>query len=765
MTVQTSTSYTATVRSFIPLLYVAWADGLLSPSEVQLIHNRINDLPHLTDEEKELLFRWSDPADWPDSQTFKDWMSLLKETGKKVKYQSLQSIVELGIAMSRRSEIGLRDTEEAALRETLQKLEEELELPGLARFRSIARPEYVPGPSVPTVRTSDLQSILDGESATILSRLKRLLSDPFFEIENIREKEPYRQKVLSWLQALARQGYGSLGFPSKYGGQNSMIKYAAVFEVLSYHDLSLAVKFGVQFGLFGGSIHHLGTERHHEAYLKDVGTGNLLGCFAMTETGHGSNVRDLETTATYDHQRQELIVHTPHEKAGKEYIGNALHGKMATVFAQLIVDGQSHGVHAVLVSLRDSSGQLLEGIRVEDNGYKMGLNGVDNGRIWFDNVRVPRQNLLNRFGRITDNGRYESPIENPGKRFFTMLGTLVAGRICVGMGALSAAKLSLTIAIKYGLRRRQFGPDNQGEETLILDYPSHQRRLLPRLATAYAIHFALKHLINRYEGRTEADTREIETLAAGVKAYATWFANDTIQECREACGGKGYLWENRIPTIKADADIFATFEGDNTVLMQLVSKGLLSDFRDEFGGGGFLSAIKYLSRQVSDSMIRINPIYKRKTDADHLNDPRFHHHAFSYRERKTLFALGSRMRNMFRKRITPYDVFLRTQNHMLTLAEAFVERSVLQEFQKVVSDHEGTVEGESLNHLCTLFALSTIERHKGWYLEHDYLEGIKTKAIRRRIDRLCAMVREDALTLIDAFGIPNASLDAPIAMP
>ena len=763
MTTIATSEYSPVVQSFIPLLYVAWADGMLSPSEVSIIQKEIEALPEISNEDKSLLLQWTDPSEWPDDQTFKDWMSLLKDISGDTDYATIDSIVELGLVMAERA--GGRDHPRYMKEETraaLRKLEKTLHIPGLAKFRAI-HPPVGPKESGHLFDPAKLQSLQDGDNAEVINRLKVLLADPLFQISPLRTKEAYRDRVLDWLTKLAAQGYGALGFPKEYGGEDDIIKYAAVFETLSYFDLSLAVKFGVQFGLFGGSVHQLGTKKHHDLYLKDAGSAKLLGCFAMTETGHGSNVRDLETTATYKPETDTLIINSPSEAAGKEYIGNALHCQIASVFAQLVVDGESQGVHAVLVPIRSENGNLLPGRRVEDNGYKMGLNGVDNGRIWFDHVEVPRTNLLDRFGTITPEGKYQSQIAKPSKRFFTMLGTLVAGRICVAKGALSAAKVSLHIATKYALRRRQFGPDNQ-QEQLIMDYPSHQKRLIPAIARSYATHFMLDELVKMYALRDESTIREIETLAAGVKAYTTWFATDTIQTCREACGGKGYLWENRFADLKADSDIFTTFEGDNTVLMQLVSKGLLSSFKQEFSDSGFMGSIRYLANQVSDSFLTINPMYKRKTDADHLLDPRFHLHAFRYRERRILFALGSRMREMFKKRITPYDVFIRTQNHMISLAKAFIERKILEHFIQTLDSIEDTDVQEFMERVYQLFALDTIESNKGWYLEHDYVEGVKTKAIRRQVERLCSELRPHVSLLVEGYGIPKSMVSAPIAI-
>ena len=683
MATNVSELYTPATRSFIPMIYVAWADGLLSPSEVKIIKEKIQSLEQLNAEEKQQLLQWIDPGQWPDEKTFKSWMSLMKEVGSDTHPDETQSIVDLGLAMARRASVGRAPSDLTGISEALIDLQKQINFDPPAKFRALHTP-VLEKPQKDIVNIDLLQRIIDGDSYEDKWRIKKLLSDPVFDREIIRDKTEYRAKILKWLKLLASQGYGALGYPTEYGGQGNIIKYAAVFEVLSHFDLSLAVKFGVQFGLFGGSVQHLGTQKHHDKYLTPIGQGELLGCFAMTETGHGSNVRDLETTAIYDADTHLIDIHSPNQAAGKEYIGNALHARIASVFAQLIVQGSNQGVHAILVPLRDENNQLLPGIRIEDNGYKMGLNGVDNGRIWFNHVKVPRENLLNRFGNITLLGRYESEIPNPSKRFFTMLGTLVAGRICVAKGALSAAKSALAIAVKYALKRRQFGPDHAEQEMLIMDYPSHQRRLLPRLARALAADFALQDLVTRYQNTSSDELRLIETQAAGIKAYTTWFANETIQECREACGGKGYLSENRLADLRADADIFATFEGDNTVLMQLVAKGLLSSFKQEFNDAGFMGAIRYLSTQVSDSFLSLNPVYKRKTDVVHLLDPGFHRHAFQFRQRKLLYSLGSRMRDMFKKRITPYDVFLRSQTHMIELAKAYVEMIVLEQFQNQI---------------------------------------------------------------------------------
>jgi acyl-CoA oxidase len=520
----------------------------------------------------------------------------------------------------------------------------------------------------------------------------------------------------------------------------------------------------VQFGLFGGSIYQLGTERHHRELLPAVGTMELPGCFAMSETGHGSNVHDLETVARWDGATGELVVDTPRPEARKDWIGNAARdGRMATVFAQLEVDGERHGVHAVLVPIRDAAGEPLPGVGIEDCGEKEGLHGVDNGRLSFAGVRVPRTNLLDRFGAIDAEGRYTSPIPGDARRFFTMLGTLVGGRISVAAAALSAAKTGLAIAVRYGARRRQFGPPGE-PEVPILDYLAHQRRLMPRLATAYALDFALAHLVERYLARTDEDSREVEALAAGLKAYSTWSTVDTLQTCRECCGGQGYLAVNRFARLKADTDVFTTFEGDNTVLLQLAAKGALTAYRRQFGEMRALAVARLIAERAATRLTELNPVVTRKTDEEHLRDPGFQLAALRYRAERLTASAARRLKRRMDDGMDSFAAFDEVQDHLLALARAQVERVVAERFREAIAGVDDEALAGRLTELADLFALWHIERDSGWFQEVGYLEGSKAAAIRALVNRLCRGVRRQAVPLVDAFGIPDAVLAAPIAI-
>ena len=766
-----STTYSAGVLSLLPLFYVGWADNELSNKEKKLIQKQINALPFISSSDRKLLNNWSDPDSPPTEELIRHWADVIKASTQSLNPKKKLSLVDLGMEMAKvscpESEQGIWRDETTKL--ALDRIEQTVGHSDIDFFRSILDEKVLTqqlamSDEVQNFQPSDLQTILDSRAPEEYQEYRNLFASKVFATDYIRDKDTYRLQVLEWCKELGRRGLGALMFPQEYGGRNNSWAYGALFNIMAQKDISLAIKYGVQFGLFGGSVYWLGTKYHHDRYLRDLAHLDLAGCFAMTETGHGSNVNGLEVTATYFSETEELEIHTPSYKAGKEYIGNALHSKMASVFCQLVVNGENHGVHAVLVPLRDDNHQLLPGISIEDNGYKLGLNGVDNGRIWFNKVRVPKENLLNRYGDIDENGNYHSPINNRNKRFFTMLGTLVGGRVFIPQAGVSAAKKGLAIAIKYALKRRQFPAKDGQSETLIMDYPTHQARLMPLLAKAYALHFALEYLTERFINKSEEDAREIETMAAALKSYATWYTTETLQECREACGGKGYLHENQLADLKADTDIFTTFEGDNTVLMQLVAKGLLSEFKEEFHNDGFKAVMRILMKQVASTIFERNPITARNTDWEHLTSSEFHKAALEYRKHRLLVSVSNRMRSMLKKKIDPYVAFLKCQTHLLSLANAYTEELIYEQFYLKVRTIKDPVLHNVLRRMRNLYALSAIYEDRGWYLESDYFDGIKSKGIRKAIARLNREIRRDALGLVEAFGIPDALLKAPIVV-
>ena len=641
----------------------------------------------------------------------------------------------------------------------------------------------------PAVDVASLGALLDGKYVDIRQTVRKNLVEHAGILVDAEEltRVDFRQRVLDVVVRMAATGQTGMGFPKEYGGGGDVGASIAAFETLAFGDLSVLTKVGVQFGLFGGAILQLGTKPHHDAYLTDLVTGKLMGCFAMTETGHGSNVQALGTTATYDAPVGEFVIRTPDDSSRKDYIGNAADdGRMAVVFAQLEIDGESQGVHAFVVPIRDETGRPMPGVRIEDCGPKIGLNGVDNGRLWFDEVRVPRTALLNRYADVGEDGVYTSGIENKDRRFFTMLGTLIQGRVCVGGAGINASKVAITIAVKYALQRRQFGAPGSEYEELLLDYGMHQRRLFPRLARTYALHFAQERVAaDLHEAfstvdveASEHDRRALESRAAGTKALGTWHASSTIQECREACGGAGYLSVNRFDALRADTDVFTTFEGDNTILLQLVAKGLLTDYRDGFSDLDPLGMMRFLSTAAVETVFEktgVRQIVERLRDAvpggDNdagpdagLLDPEYHLSMFRWREQHMLSGVARRLKNGMDRGGDPAEVFSRCQDHVIGAAKAHVERLVFEAFvEKVAAMDEGG-NRDAMNLVCDLFALSTIEDDRAWFMEHGRLSSQRSKAVTAMVNELFARIRPIAVDLVDAFDVPPQMLRAEMLL-
>ena len=637
----------------------------------------------------------------------------------------------------------------------------------------------------PQVDVDALTVLLDGPYAAVRREVREALvahAGLLSEAETL-DKDAYRERVKDVVLELTASGRTGLGLPTEYGGGGDLGASIAAFETLAYADLSVMTKVGVQFGLFGGAVLQLGTKKHHDRWMADIVSGRLWGCFAMTETGHGSDVAGVRTVARFDPETDEFVVTTPDDEARKDYIGNAAaHGELAVVFAQLEVAGERHGVHAVVVPIR-VDGQPAPGVRIEDCGLKLGLNGVDNGRLWFDDVRVPRENLLDRFAQVSADGVYSSDIESQGRRFFTMLGTLIQGRVSVGGAGVNAAKVALTVAVNYADRRRQFEGTPEGTERLLLDYGQHQRRLLPLLARTYALHFAQEVLVGQLHevfsaapGEADETTRKLlESRAAGTKALATWHATRVIQECREACGGAGYLSVNRFAALKADTDVFTTFEGDNHVLLQLVAKGLLTDYSggfselDQFAMVRFVAGLavdtvleKTAAHRVLERIRDVLPGGKEETgDVEAgILDTDYQLALLRFREEHMIETAARRIQGGVKAGGNPGEVFSNVQDHVIATARAHVERLVLEAFvDKVKALPEGD-ERHALELLLDLFALSTIEADRAWFIEHGRLSTPRSKAITAEVNALCRKVRPLATQLVAAFAVPAELLRA-----
>eukprot|EP00262_Sarcandra_glabra_P004235 TRINITY_DN1519_c2_g1_i1.p1 TRINITY_DN1519_c2_g1~~TRINITY_DN1519_c2_g1_i1.p1 ORF type:complete len:698 (-),score=89.13 TRINITY_DN1519_c2_g1_i1:354-2447(-) len=568
--------------------------------------------------------------------------------------------------------------------------------------------------------------------------------------------EQQREMTMKRVYYLLSRGVFEGWMTGRRGDEEAEMKKFALFECLGIYDHSLAVKLGVHFFLWGGAIQFFGTKRHHDKWLKDTEIYSVKGCFAMSELGHGSNVRGIETITTYDSNTGEFVINTPCESAQKYWIGGAAnHATHTIVFSQLHINGSNQGVHAFIAQIRDAEGTICPNIRIADCGHKIGLNGVDNGRIWFDNVRVPRENLLNSVADVSPDGQYLSAIKDPDQRFAAFLAPLTSGRVTIAVSAIYSSKISLAIAVRYSLTRRAFSISPGGPEVLLLDYPSHQRRLLPLLAKTCAMSCAGNYLKKIYVKRTPEAIKTVHVVSSAFKATFSWHNMRTLQECREACGGQGLKTENRIGNLKSEYDVQSTFEGDNNVLMQQVSKSLLAEY---------VAAQKKKKPFKAFGLEHMNnpcPVIQAQLTRSSLRSSQFQTNIFCLRERDLLEHFATKVSQYQAQGESKEYAFILSYQLAEDLGRAFSERSILQTFLEAEMTMSAGPLKNVMGLLRSLYALISLEEDAS-FLRYGYLSLDNAAIVRKEVIKLCTELRPHALSLVSSFGIPDPFL-SPLA--
>ncbi|XP_056669743.1 acyl-coenzyme A oxidase-like protein isoform X2 [Monodelphis domestica] len=574
---------------------------------------------------------------------------------------------------------------------------------------------------------SSLHRYLDGDFWKLKNELRRLLAGcPLFwqrydlSLDEMRDLTFQRVKFTMGLPQLKR------AIQEQAEKKKNFVRRSLVIgEVLSIADMATGVKCGIIYWLFAGAVRNLGSPGHVAKWFLPLQEQKYTGMFAMTERGHGSNVRGIQTEATFDLTAQEFIIDTPCENAEKMYIGNAMEGHYAAVFAQLIINGRSQGPHCFIVPVRDENGSLYPGVTAIDMLHKEGLHGVDNGILIFDKVRIPRENLLDKFGSVAPDGQYYSPIKNKSERFNVMLAALTPSRLAVAFQALGAMKLGLTIAIRYSHR---YAGDLLDEDIF------HEKDL--------------------------ANSRSLQALVAGLKAYSTWENITCLQDCRECTGGMGYMMENRISGLKCDSDVFVTFEGDNVVMLQVVVRELLAQYTKQYEERPLFGLLRNWTESVSDNLRTSFLAF----NMDAIGNLTFLLKAVSFRERVLQRGLAARIYyKVMTKKEDIFSAWNSCLHHVASLSLAHIHRVTLEQFSLAVGSCPVREDQTLLMKFCLLYGTKLVFQERAWYLEHKYLTPASSVQIRSQLLNLCDSVKEDALKVISAFNIPHSSIHAPIA--
>ncbi|KAH7514198.1 peroxisomal acyl-coenzyme A oxidase 1 [Ziziphus jujuba] len=507
----------------------------------------------------------------------------------------------------------------------------------------------------------------------------------------------------------------------------------------------------LHWGMFVPAIKGQGTEEQQQKWLPLAYKMQIIGCYAQTELGHGSNVQGLETTATFDPQTDEFIINSPTLTSSKWWPGGL--GKVSThavVYARLITDGQDHGVHGFIVQLRSLDDHLpLEGITIGDIGMKFGngaYNTMDNGVLRFDNVRIPRNQMLMRVSRVTREGKYVH--SNVPRQL--VYGTMVFVRQTIVSDASCALSRAVCIATRYSAVRRQFGSQKGGVETQVIDYKTQQSRLFPLLASAYAFRFVgewLKWLYTDVTERLQANDfstlPEAHACTAGLKSLTTSATADAIEECRKLCGGHGYLCSSGLPELFAVYVPACTYEGDNIVLLLQVARFLMKTVSQLGSDKKPVGTTAYFLRV--EHLMQCSSIAQKAED---WLKPSVILEAFEARAVRMSVACAQRLS----KFANPEEGFLELSADLVEAAVAHCQLIVVSKFiEKLQQNIPGKGVKKQLEILCNIYALFLLHKHLGDFLSTGVISSKQASIANDQLRSLYSQVRPNAIALVDAF--------------
>ncbi|KAI8075645.1 acyl-CoA dehydrogenase/oxidase [Thamnidium elegans] len=534
-------------------------------------------------------------------------------------------------------------------------------------------------------------------------------------------------------------------------------------KALCFYSESFALRIGVHEALFRNVVQMLGNKEQQERWVQNVNEFRIIGCFAMTELGHSSALRDMETTATYDIATDEFVINSPTITSTKWWIGMA--GQTAThtvLIAQTIINGKNVGLNWFVVQLRDTvTGNVMPNIQAGDIGSKVGHQGVDNGWIQFRKNRIPRTNMLTKWVSMDRKGEF-TPAPNPA----VMYATLIPERFSLVQITLTLTTQALTIATRYGVVRRQGNKNQQ-----IMDYQSHYVKLLPAISFMYMIQNSFETMDKQFAVLTaggEMDQMvylnhmgDMHAVSASLKGLSGAYATEILEMCRRCCGGHAYSAYNALGSLIADWGVMTTGGGDNVVLLQQATRYLIYRLSqklefDDYPELKYESSSSYIKR-AEELLAKDN--WSVQIISDCVKD-------FSLIEEALHTILVKRLNSIHQalKGGTHHDDLLLESVRVAELhCAAFLFSDNARKFSSVSESKLDAGLTAIMRKMTALWGLHVLRT----YGDQGYVEGFlspnQMKGIEKEYLELCKTMRKDVVGLTDGFGLPDFVLKAPIA--
>lgn len=610
-----------------------------------------------------------------------------------------------------------------------------------------------------TFNTEELTNLLDGGKEKTQERrelVEFFVHDPTFKDivphEYLSHVERYEESIRK--SCLLFYKINEWQEIKKSGG--SVDLYQAV---LGGHIGSAILKDGMPFALhfvmFVPTIMGQGTIEQQAHWISKAWNCQILGTYAQTELGHGTFIRGLETTAHYDPKTEEFVLHSPTLTSYKWWPGGLGHtANYAIVVAQLYTKGKCHGIHPFIVQLRDTeTHQPLPGIIIGEIGCKLGMNGTNNGYLGFDQVRIPREQMLMKNAKVLQDGTY---VKSPGDKL--TYGTMIFVRVALIKGV-AAAYLSkaVTIATRYSAVRKQSELRPGEPEPIIMEYKTQQYKIFPHIASSLAMIFAAKWIWDMYNNvSSELEQGDLErlpelhALSCCLKAICTADSARAIDECRRACGGHGFMTCSSLPTTYGMVTAAETYEGENTVMLLQTARFLMKAWQKVLDHQPLAPTVKYLERHSERRLPWTNDLTSLITAYEQV-----------------AMGLVKDVTELVNRDVASghiqEDVWNRYSNRLVVAAEFHARCFLVRKFCDQLSKPELSSELRNvLGALCELYGVYWLLKYLGHFLLHSNVRSTDVPSLMNWQEKLLEEIRPNAVSLVDSFDIDDEILASPL---